>query len=128
MNTFLAVTAAGEAAMGLALLAYPPIVIRLLLGVEITGAAVLIGRVTGIALIGLGVACWPNGSARQPLHGMLAYSTLAALYLIYVGIAAKELACCCGRLWRSTLFLSFFSSACALGSVSEWHRWHGCET
>jgi hypothetical protein len=90
MNILLAVTAAGEAAMGLALLAYPPIVIRLLFGVEITGAAVLIGRVTGIALIGLGVACWPNGSARQPLHGMVTYGTLAALYLVSVGIRGQE--------------------------------------
>jgi len=89
MNILLAVTAAGEAATGLALLAYPPIVIRLLFGVEITGAAILIGRVTGIALIGLGVACWPNGSVRQPLHGMLTYGTLAALYLVYVGIRGQ---------------------------------------
>jgi len=89
MNILLAVTAAGEAAMGLALLAYPPIGIRLLFGVEITGAAILMGRVAGIALIGLGVACWPNGSARQPLHGMLTYGTLAALYLVYVGIRGQ---------------------------------------
>jgi hypothetical protein len=90
MNILLAVTAASEAATGLALLAYPPIVIRLLFGVEITGAAILIGRVTGIALIGFGVACWPNGSARQPLHGMLTYGTLAALYLVYVGVRGQE--------------------------------------
>ena len=37
MKILLAVTAAGEAALGLALLAYPPIVIRLLFGAEITG-------------------------------------------------------------------------------------------
>ena len=72
--------------MGLALLAYPPIVIRLLFGAEITGVAILMSRFTGIALIGLGVACWPNGSAHQALHGMLTYGTLAALYLAYVGV------------------------------------------
>jgi len=89
MKILLAVTVAGEAAMGLALLAYPPIVIRLLFGAEITGAGILMSRVAGIGLIGLGVACWPNGSARQPLHGMLTYSALAALYLVYVGVRGQ---------------------------------------
>jgi len=90
MKILLFVTAAGEAVTGLVLLAYPPIVIRLLFGAEITGAGILMSRVAGIGLIGLGIACWPNGSARQPLHGMLAYGTLAALYLVYVGIHGQE--------------------------------------
>ena len=71
--------------MGLTLLVYPPIVIRLLFGAEIAGAGETVSRVAGIALIGLGVACWPNGSTRQPLRGMLTYGTLAALYLVYLG-------------------------------------------
>ena len=65
---------------------YPAIVIRLLFGGEITGAGEVVSRFAGIALIGLGVACWPNGSARQATYGMLTYGTLAALYLAYVGI------------------------------------------
>jgi hypothetical protein len=48
MKILLAVTAAGEAAMGLALLAYPPSVIRLLFGTEITGAGMLMSRVGGM--------------------------------------------------------------------------------
>jgi hypothetical protein len=92
MKILLAVTAASEAATGLALLAYPPIVIRLLFGVEITGVADVVSRFAGGALIGLGVAY------------------------------------CCGRLWRSTLSLPFFSSASAPGRENEWRRWHGCET
>ena len=74
--------------MGLTLLVYPPIVIRLLLGAEIAGVADVVGRFAGIALIGLGIACWPNGSARQ-LYGMLTYGTLAALYLAYVGVRGQ---------------------------------------
>ena len=89
MKILLVVTAVGEAAMGLALLAYPPIVIRLLFGADIAGTGILTSRFAGIALIGLGVACWPNGSARQPLHGMLTYGTLAALYLVYVGVRGQ---------------------------------------
>ena len=59
---------------------------RLLFGADISGiGVVMMSRIAGIALIGLGVACWPGNSAVQQLYGMLAYSTLAMLYLIIVG-------------------------------------------
>ena len=67
MRIVLALAAAAEAATGLVLFAYPPIVVRLLFGAEISGAGELVSRVLGIALIGLGVACWPSRSPRQPL-------------------------------------------------------------
>ena len=51
---------------------------QLLLGVDLTGIAVPVARVAGIALIGLAVACWPG----PPLVGMLTYSALVALYLV----------------------------------------------
>ena len=89
MNIVLAVAAACEAATGLVLLVYPAIVIRLLLGAEIVGVGEVVSRFAGIALIGLGVACWPNGSARQASYGMLTYGMLAALYLAYVGIRGQ---------------------------------------
>jgi hypothetical protein len=41
--------------------------------------------VAGIALIALGVACWPG----PPLVGMLSYSVLATLYLAYLGFAGN---------------------------------------
>src|SRR5271165_2984871 len=88
-KNILALSAAAEAGTGLLLLAWPPIVVRLLFGAEITGAGVLMSRIAGIALIGLGVACWPGGSALQPLNGMLTYSTLAMLYLMYIGIRGE---------------------------------------
>ena len=65
----------------LLLLAWPPIVVRLLFGAEIGGVGVIMSRLAGIALIGLGVACWPGNSAVQQLYGMLTYSALAMLYL-----------------------------------------------
>ena len=89
MNILLAVAAVSEAATGIALLAYPSIVVRLLLGAEIIGVADVVSRFAGVALISLGVACWPNGSARQALDGMLTYGTLAALYLTYVGVRGQ---------------------------------------
>ena len=86
MKRALAFASVGEAATGLLLLAYPPIVVRLLFAAEISGAGVIMSRIAGIALMGLGVACWPGNSASQPLYGMLTYSTLAMLYLIRIGI------------------------------------------
>ena len=81
MKKLLAVAAAGEAATGLILLVYPPIVVRLLLGSEISGAGVPAARVAGIALIGLAVACVPG----RAVAGMLTYSVLVTLYLACVG-------------------------------------------
>ena len=71
-----------EAGTGLILLAYPPIVVRLLFAAEISGAGVIMSRIAGIALIGLGVACWPGSTPCRRSYGMLTYSTLAMLYLI----------------------------------------------
>ena len=75
--------AVGEAATGVALLIVPSLVGRLLFGEELTGVAIPVARVAGIALIALGVACWPG----TPLVGMLIYSAAVTLYLAYVGFA-----------------------------------------
>jgi hypothetical protein len=83
MKKVLALAAAAEAGLGLVLLVYPPIVVRLLLDADIAGAGILVSRVAGIALIALGVACLPGAQ----LIGMLTYSAAVTLYLAYVGIA-----------------------------------------
>ena len=75
--------AVGEAFTGLALLIVPSLVGLLLLGVELTGVTLPVARVAGIALIALGIACWPG----PPLIGMLIYSALVTLYLAFVGFA-----------------------------------------
>ena len=72
-----------EAATGEALLVVPSLVGQLLFGAELTGVAIPIARVTGMALIALAVACW-RGS---PLLGMLTYSAAATLFLAYAGFA-----------------------------------------
>ncbi len=76
----LRIASAGEATTGLVLLAYPPIVVRLLLGSETTGAGIFMSRIAGVALIALGVACWPGGETRG-LLGMTVYSVVAAGYM-----------------------------------------------
>ena len=83
MKRVLILAAVGEAATGVALLIVPSLVGRFLFGEELTGVAMPVARVTGIALIALGVACWPG----PPLVGMLIYSAVVTLYLAYVGFA-----------------------------------------
>jgi hypothetical protein len=109
-----------EAVMGLALLVYPAIVVRLLLGAAIASlddpAAVglVVGRVTGIALIALGVSCWPEGTA---LAGMLTYSALMTLYLAYLGL---------GGVWVGVLLWPAVALHAALSALlfRMWLRHH----
>jgi hypothetical protein len=60
MKNVLTFAAVAEAARGMALLIVPSLVGRLLFGAKLTGLAVPVARVTGIALIGFGAACWPG--------------------------------------------------------------------
>jgi hypothetical protein len=83
MKKVLVFAAVAEAATGLALLIAPSLVGRLLLGEQLTGIAIPVARVAGIALVALGVACWPG----PPLLGVLIYSAAATLYLAYLGLA-----------------------------------------
>ena len=78
-NKVLIFAAVAEAATGLALVIVPSLVGQLLLGEELTGVALPVARVAGIALIGFGIAWWPG----PPLVGMLIYSAAVALYLAF---------------------------------------------
>ena len=83
MKPALVFAAIGETMTGLALLIFPSLIGRLLFGVELTDVAAIAGRVAGIALVALGIACWPG----TQLIGMLTYSAGVALYLAWVGLA-----------------------------------------
>ncbi|NJD24727.1 MAG: hypothetical protein FIB06_04920 [Betaproteobacteria bacterium] len=83
MKKVLVFAALSEAATGAALLLAPALVGQLLFGIELDGIAMTVARVTGIALVALGVSCWPG----TPLLGMLTYSAAATLYLAYVALA-----------------------------------------
>jgi hypothetical protein len=86
MKKVLTVAAVAEVATGMALLIVPSLVGRLLFGAEFTGVAIPAARVTGIALLALGVGCWPRSTA---FCGMLTYSALATLYLLYLAIRGE---------------------------------------
>ena len=81
--------AAAEGAAGVVAGIAPALVVRALFGVEATGVGLVMTRVTGCALIGLAIACWPEGgiAAKAALRGMLLYSGLAAVCL---AVAAKK--------------------------------------
>jgi hypothetical protein len=83
MKMGLAFAAVIEVATGVALLIVPSLVGQLLFGVALTGIAMTVARLTGIALLALGVACWTG----TPLIGMLTYGAAVTLFLAYVGFA-----------------------------------------
>lgn len=90
MNFLLALSAVVEGVTGVALLIAPTIVARLLLGAELSGAGVAVGRVAGIALLALGLACWPTssgpGATTANFRAMLTYNLLVAVLLAYQGV------------------------------------------
>ena len=86
MKRVLVLAAVGEIATGVALLLVASFVGQWLLGAELTGITVIVARMAGIALIGLGVACWPG----PPRLGMLIYSTAVTLYLAYISVSGAS--------------------------------------
>jgi len=86
MKKVLTVAAVAEVATGMALLIVPSLVGWLLFGEEFTGIVTPVARVLGIALLALGVCCLRGSTA---LCGMLTYSGLATLYLLYLAIRGE---------------------------------------
>ena len=85
MKKVLVFAAIAEAVTGLALLIIPSLVGQLLLGQQLVGVAIPVARVTGIALIALGISCWP----AEPLIGMFVYGAVVTLYLVYSGFVGE---------------------------------------
>jgi hypothetical protein len=85
-KTLLTGAAVAEAATGLALVVFPALVARLLIGAQLAGAGVVMSRVGGLTLIALGVGCWPGSTAA---NGMLTYSTLMTLYMVFLGLGRE---------------------------------------
>jgi hypothetical protein len=85
----LAFAAVVEAGTGLGLLAVPALVVALLLGTTDAGSVLAVARVAGIALLALGLSCWPNRHSPETrphgYWGMVVYNVLVALYLAYLG-------------------------------------------
>jgi hypothetical protein len=89
-----------EIGTGLVLISSPAIVAAFLLGAEVSGVGTPLGRCFGIALLALGLACWPDRqrteSVSPAFRAMLTYNALIALYLAYLGTV--------GHLWGVLLW------------------------
>ena len=94
------------------MLIVPSIVGRLLLGVELTGIAIPVARVAGIAVIALGVACWPG----PPRVGMLIYGAAVALYLAYLGFSGGLTGI---LLWPAVVLHGILTALLARGSTER---------
>ncbi len=89
---FLIATAIIEVGTGLSLVSVPGLTIGLLFGVrQASPEALIVGRVGGVALLALGVACWlardDRGGRSQHglLCGMLIYNAGAGTVLAFAG-------------------------------------------
>jgi len=83
--TFAAVVEIGT---GLALMMDPRIVVALLVGANAPVEEIPMGRLPGIAIFALGLACWPSReqaeSGSPAFRAMLVYNVLIALFLVYL--------------------------------------------
>ena len=93
MNTksLLIVTALIEAGTGIALLVAPSLTVELLLGAGLSSPqSLVLGRVTGAALISIGIACWlarkAGAVATGLVTGMLIYNVAVPVLLLYAAI------------------------------------------
>ena len=78
-----------EGATGLAAVLAPDLVAQLIFGSDVAGAGAVYGRLLGIGLLALVIACWPGAGviSRPVVHALLFYNLLAPAYLAYLGAA-----------------------------------------
>jgi hypothetical protein len=120
MKALLTTTAILEGVTGLILTVAPSFLVSVLLGVAIRDpAAILLGRLSGAALISIAVACWLSRNDTLPsvmVKAMVVYNIAATSLLAYAGLAARlsgpglwpvvllhagMAAWCISALWRS---------------------------
>jgi hypothetical protein len=82
-----------EAFTGVACVIAPAPLSRLLFGAEVSGTGLAVSRVAGLALLSLGIACWPRdktpGHSIGAFHAMLAYNGLITIYLFGLGLRGE---------------------------------------
>ena len=95
MKNLFTLTAAIELGADVALISFPSAAVKSLLGSGLdTSAAVTLGRVAGVALLTLGVACWlarydaQSCAARGLVSAMVLYNLGAASILAFAGFGS----------------------------------------
>ena len=88
------VSAVIEAATGIALVAVPELVARVLLGAGLSDGGIAVARVAGFALLSLGLACRPtsDGATSSAVRALFTYNLLAAVYLGYLRVSGEFVA------------------------------------
>lgn len=86
MRVLLIFSSLAEGVFGLLLCAAPQLISRLLIGRKLAGAASTAARFAGLALLAFAVICWPRGDMHRGFRWMFAYSIIAALLLIVLGV------------------------------------------
>jgi len=93
MKSVLTITALVECATGLALAIIPSFVVCILLGTSLTDpSAILIARLTGAALITIGIACWLSRKDSQSavmVKAMLGYNVFSIVLLVYAVLVQR---------------------------------------
>jgi len=93
MNTrrILALSSAIEFATGIALLAVPDLVARVLLGTALSDSGIAVARLAGCGLLSLGLACWQTADVVSPqaTRALFVYNTLAGMYLGYLRVSGS---------------------------------------
>lgn len=120
MRRTLALAAAVEALTGLCLLSLPAVLVKLLLGAELAaGSGEVMCRFAGIALIALGIACWPTRNCSVgscPAAAMLTYNLVVAIGLAVLGVQGETVG---ALLWPAVAYHGVF--AALLGPI-RWTR------
>ena len=121
-TALMTVTALVETATGLLLLIWPALLFALLFGWrQVAPETLLVGRVAGAGVIGIGVASWPaRRNTRTPgelsvLAGVLIYNVLAALLLAFAGTGLKMVGI---ALWPAVVYHAVLAAWC----VACWPR------
>jgi hypothetical protein len=120
MKKLFRMTTVIEVGVGLALLVAPSIVFQLLLGAEISGPGVPVGRLAGTALLSLGAACWlarddtQSHAAQGLVIAMLFYNVGAAAVLGFAGIEWRTAGIV---LWLAVVFHAAMAFWCAALSI-----------
>jgi len=118
LKTLLVTTTVIEMSAGLALAIVPSAVSMLLLGSSLDApVAVMVGRVAGVALFTLGIACWlarrdgKSDAARGLVTAMLAYNILVSAILTFASLGAglKGIA-----LWPAVIFHAAMAIWCMI--------------
>jgi hypothetical protein len=123
MKLLLTLTAMLEAGTGVALLAFPSALVALLLGTGLDApVAVALGRLAGVALCALGLACW---LARHDAQSQVARGVVAAMTLynvgavVILGVAGIQLHPVGIALWPAVVLHAAMTVWCVTGMLGK---------